>query len=114
MTGWDTLSRNDWLNGLLGGKENLAPIVVLTKCHIMYRVANNGKYDVLVTGENLGDEAASIFGNILNSATDYVKRKSPVLESTHPGLIRKAKAFCRFYGRKSSCLNHLEEKKVFI
>ena len=28
MTGWDALSRNDWLNGLLGGKENLAPIVV--------------------------------------------------------------------------------------
>ena len=28
MTVWDALFRNDWLNGLPGGKENLAPFVV--------------------------------------------------------------------------------------
>lgn len=68
----------------------------------MNRVSNNGKYNVLVTCQNLDDEAITIFGNLLNSATDYVKRKSPVLESTNPGLIRKAKAFCRFYEREAA------------
>jgi uncharacterized protein (TIGR00269 family) len=31
-----------------------------------------------------------------------LQRQSPVLESTHPGLIRKAKPFCRFYERETA------------
>ena len=80
----------------------------------MNRVATNGKYDVLVSGHNLDDEAATIFRNILNSATGYLKHQSPVLESTHPGLIRKAMPFCRFYERETPAYAILRRIKNIV
>ena len=59
-----------------------------------------GGYDVLVTGHNLDDEAAVLFGNTINWQADYLMRQGPVLEAEHPGLARKAKPLCRFYERE--------------
>jgi len=72
----------------------------LSKRHIMNEVAVRRGYDVLVTGHNLDDEAAVLLQNTLHWQTGYLARQSPVLEATHPGLVRKAKPFCRFYERE--------------
>jgi uncharacterized protein (TIGR00269 family) len=66
----------------------------------MNRIARDGGYNVLVTGHNLDDEAAVLFGNTMNWAVGYLLRQGPVLEADHPGLARKAKPLCRFYERE--------------
>ena len=84
------------------GRGKPCSVCGLTKRHIMNRFAIDKGYDVLVTGHNLDDEVATLFNNTLNWSTGYLQRQSPVLESTHPGLIRKAKPFCRFYERETA------------
>jgi uncharacterized protein (TIGR00269 family) len=70
------------------------------KRHIMNRSAREGGYDVLVTGHNLDDEAAVLFGNTLNWAAGYLLRQGPVLEANIPGVVRKVKPLCRIYERE--------------
>jgi len=82
------------------GKGKPCSVCGLTKRHIMNRVAREFGYDVLVTGHNLDDEAAVLFGNTLNWQSGYLIRQDPVLEAHHPGLVRKAKPLCRFYERE--------------
>jgi len=82
------------------GKQKPCSVCGLTKRHIMNQVALDGGYDVLVTGHNLDDEAATLFGNTLNWNVGYLQRQSPVLPARHPGLVRKAKPLCRFYERE--------------
>ena len=72
----------------------------LSKRHIMNRVARDGGYDVLATGHNLDDEAATLFGNTLNWRSGYLRRQGPVLEADRPGLVRKVKPLCRIYERE--------------
>ena len=92
----------DMANRTLRGKGKPCAVCGLSKRHIMNRVARDEGYDVLVTGHNLDDEAAVLFGNTLNWAGGYLLRQWPVLESTHPGLVRKAKPFCRFLERETA------------
>ena len=66
----------------------------------MNRVAREEDYNVLVTGHNLDDEAAVLFGNTLTWAVGYLARQGPVLEANTLGLARKAKPLCRFYERE--------------
>lgn len=82
------------------GKGKPCSVCGLTKRHIMNRVGRDEGYDVLVTGHNLDDEAAVLFGNTLNWLGGYLVRQGPVLEATHPGLIRKVKPLFRFYERE--------------
>ena len=63
----------------------------LSKRYIFNRVAREQGFNVLVTGHNLDDEAATLMGNVLHWQIGYLGRQSPILESTHPHLIRKAK-----------------------
>jgi len=74
----------------------------LIKRHVMNRVARDGGFGVLVTGHNLDDEAAVLMQNTLHWAGGYLVRQAPVLPSTHPGLARKAKPFCRIYERETA------------
>ena len=67
----------------------------------MNRVAIDNDYDVLVTGHNLDDEAAVLFGNTLNWLTTYLQRQGPVLQS-RSGLVKKVKPFFRFYERETA------------
>lgn len=71
----------------------------LTKRHEMNRIARDLGYDVLATGHNLDDEAAVLFGNTLNWASEYLLRQGPVLPESE-GLARKVKPLCRFYERE--------------
>jgi uncharacterized protein (TIGR00269 family) len=82
------------------GKTKPCAVCGLTKRHIMNRIACEGGYDVLVTGHNLDDEAAALFGNTLNWATGHLVRQWPVLEARPPALARKAKPLCRIYERE--------------
>ncbi len=82
------------------GRGKPCSVCGLTKRHIMNRFAHDEDYPVLVTGHNLDDEAAVLFGNTLNWSGSYLLRQSPVLEATHQGLARKAKPLCRMYERE--------------
>jgi uncharacterized protein (TIGR00269 family) len=82
------------------GRGKPCSVCGLTRRHIMNRVAMEGEYDILVTGHNLDDEAAVLFGNTLNWSTGYLIRQGPVLEATQSGLVRKAKPLCRIYERE--------------
>jgi uncharacterized protein (TIGR00269 family) len=81
------------------GKNKACSVCGLTKRHVMNQVARNYKYDALVTGHNLDDEAAVLFGNTLHWAGEFMLRQAPVLPET-PGLTRKAKPLCRFYEKE--------------
>jgi uncharacterized protein (TIGR00269 family) len=84
----------------LRGRGKPCAVCGLVKRHIMNRVAREGGYNVLVTGHNLDDEAATLFGNTLNWQAGYLTRQWPVLEADQPGLSRKAKPLCRIYERE--------------
>ena len=66
----------------------------LSKRHIFDSVALEGGYDVVVTGHNLDDEAAVLFGNVARWQTDYLARQHPVLPAAN-GFPRKAKPLVR-------------------
>jgi uncharacterized protein (TIGR00269 family) len=66
----------------------------LTKRHLFDKAAIDGGYDVVVTGHNLDDEAAVLFGNVLKWHTDYLGRQSPVLPARN-GFPKKVKPLVR-------------------
>jgi uncharacterized protein (TIGR00269 family) len=71
----------------------------LSKRHLFDEAARTGGYDVLVTGHNLDDEAAVLFGNVLHWQTDYLGRQLPVLPA-RPGFPRKVKPLVRLGERE--------------
>lgn len=71
----------------------------LSKRHVFDKAALDGGYDVLVTGHNLDDEAAVLFGNVLRWQTDYLGRQQPVLEAAE-GFPRKVKPLIRLSERE--------------
>jgi uncharacterized protein (TIGR00269 family) len=91
------------------GRGKPCSVCGLTKRHVMNRIARDNGYDVLVTGHNLDDEAAVLFGNTLNWLSGYLIRQGPVLEAALPGLARKAKPLCRFYEREMAAYAFLRK-----
>ncbi len=83
------------------GKDRPCSVCGSVKRYLMNRVAAEKGYDVLVTGHNLDDEVAVLFGNTINWETEMRRRQSPVLPAA-PGFARKAKPFCRFYERETA------------
>lgn len=73
----------------------------LSKRHVFDRAAVDGGYDVVVTGHNLDDEAAVLFGNVLRWQTDYLGRQRPVLPARN-GFPRKAKPLVRLSERETA------------
>lgn len=71
----------------------------LSKRHLFDRAALEGGYDVVVTGHNLDDEAAVLFGNVLRWQTEYLGRQRPVLEAGN-GFPRKVKPLVRLTERE--------------
>jgi len=74
----------------------------LSKRYLFNRVALDGGYSVIATGHNLDDEAAVLLGNLLHWQTEYLARQAPVLPSTHPALVRKAKPLFRMAERETA------------
>jgi uncharacterized protein (TIGR00269 family) len=74
----------------------------LSKRYILNQFADRDRYDVLVMGHNLDDEAAMLFSNVLQWNTDYLGRQRPVLPATEGGLARKAKPLIRVAERETA------------
>lgn len=73
----------------------------LSKRHLLNRAAIDGGYDVLATGHNLDDEAAVLFGNVLQWNVDYLARQRPVLPATE-GFARRVKPLIRLGERETA------------
>jgi uncharacterized protein (TIGR00269 family) len=71
----------------------------LSKRHLFDQAALDGGYDAVVTGHNLDDEAAVLFGNVLHWHTEYLGRQLPVLPA-RPGFPRKVKPLVRLGERE--------------
>jgi uncharacterized protein (TIGR00269 family) len=74
----------------------------LSKRHLFNDTARKHGYDVVATGHNLDDEVAVLLGNVLRWETDYLARQSPVLEATHPSLVKKVKPLYRVAERETA------------
>ncbi|OQY31161.1 MAG: hypothetical protein B6I38_06240 [Anaerolineaceae bacterium 4572_5.1] len=81
------------------GRDKPCSSCGLIKRHEMNRIARDFGYDVLATGHNLDDEAATLFSNTLQWNGDYLLRQYPVL-AERDGLARKVKPLFRFYERE--------------
>jgi tRNA-5-methyluridine54 2-sulfurtransferase len=73
----------------------------LSKRHLFDRAALDGGYDVVVTGHNLDDEAAVLFGNTLRWDVEYLARQLPVLPASG-GFPKKAKPLIRLTERETA------------
>jgi uncharacterized protein (TIGR00269 family) len=71
----------------------------LSKRYILNQVAVEGGFRAVATGHNLDDEAAVLFGNLLNPQEDALARQGPVLPEK-PGLAARVKPFYRFSERE--------------
>jgi len=76
------------------GSRSTCAVCGLSKRYVFNRAAREGGYDVIATGHNLDDEAATLLGNTLRWQTDYIARQSPVLPAEE-GFARKVKPLYR-------------------
>jgi tRNA-5-methyluridine54 2-sulfurtransferase len=67
----------------------------LSKRYVFNRVAVDEGYDVMLTGHNLDDEAATLLGNVLRWQDDFLARQRPVLPATGANQVRKCKPLYR-------------------
>lgn len=80
-------------------RRNPCSVCGLSKRYLLNEAAEG--YDVLVMGHNLDDEAATLFGNVLNWNTEYLGRQAPVLPAAD-GLARKVKPLIRVAERETA------------
>ena len=80
----------------------------LNKRYEFNRAALEEGFSVLVTGHNLDDEVATLFGNVLHWNVDMLGRQAPVLEErsfdegSGPVLVRKVKPLVRVAERETA------------
>ncbi|MFT5222794.1 MAG: hypothetical protein ACI867_001100 [Glaciecola sp.] len=72
----------------------------LSKRYIFNRVAVDHGYDVMLTGHNLDDEAATLMNNVLHWQQEFLVRQRPLLPSTGANQVRKAKPLYRLSERE--------------
>lgn len=65
----------------------------MIKRYVMNRICVEKGYNLLLTGHNLDDEAAALFGNVLYWKKDYLWKKDISLDEDEGHLSRKAKPF---------------------
>lgn len=71
----------------------------LSKRRLFDQAAVDGGYDAVVTGHNLDDEAAVLFGNTLRWEVDYMARQLPMLRA-RDGFPNKCKPLVRLTERE--------------
>jgi tRNA-5-methyluridine54 2-sulfurtransferase len=72
----------------------------LSKRYAFNKVAVDEGYDVVVTGHNLDDEAATLLGNVLRWQDPFLARQRPVLPATGANQVRKVKPVYRLSERE--------------
>lgn len=65
----------------------------MIKRYVMNKVCMDKGYNLLLTGHNLDDEAAALFGNVLYWKKEYLWKKDIALDAREGHLSRKAKPF---------------------
>ena len=76
------------------GSRSTCAVCGLSKRYAFNRAALEGGFDVIATGHNLDDEAATLLGNTLRWQTDAIARQSPALPATD-GMVKKVKPLHR-------------------
>ena len=76
------------------GSRSTCAVCGLSKRYVFNAAAADGGYDVIATGHNLDDEAATLLGNTLRWNTEYIARQSPVLPAAE-GMVKKVKPLHR-------------------
>src|ERR687888_586039 len=76
------------------GSRSTCAVCGLSKRYVFNRAALEHGYDVVATGHNLDDEAATLLGNTLRWQTEYIARQSPVLPAKD-GMVKKVKPLYR-------------------
>ncbi len=74
----------------------------LSKRYAFNRVAVDEGYDVLLTGHNLDDEAATLHGNLVRWHDDFLARQGPVLPGHGQLQTRKCKPLYRLSERETA------------
>jgi len=73
----------------------------MSKRHLLNKFAYEHGYDVLATGHNLDDEAATLLANLVRWDAEYLRRQWPVLPA-RPGFVRKVKPLIRLQERETA------------
>lgn len=73
----------------------------MSKRHLFDKAALNGNYTALVTGHNLDDEAAVLYGNTLRWELPYLARQLPTLPARN-GFPKKVKPLVRLSERETA------------
>lgn len=76
------------------GPRSTCAVCGLSKRYVFNRAALEGGFDVVATGHNLDDEAATLLGNTLRWQTEYIARQSPALPAKD-GMVKKVKPLHR-------------------
>ena len=76
------------------GSRSTCAVCGLSKRYVFNRAALEGGFDVVATGHNLDDEAATLLGNTLRWDTASIARQSPVLPA-RDGMVKKVKPLHR-------------------
>jgi len=74
----------------------------LSKRYLLNRAALENGFPVVATGHNLDDEAATLLGSTLRWDESSLARQTPVLEATHPKLVRRVKPLFRLSERETA------------
>jgi uncharacterized protein (TIGR00269 family) len=76
------------------GSRSTCAVCGLSKRYVFNRAALEGGFDVVATGHNLDDEAATLLGNTLRWDTGSIARQGPALPARQ-GMVRKVKPLFR-------------------
>jgi uncharacterized protein (TIGR00269 family) len=76
------------------GPRSTCAVCGLSKRYAFNRAALERGFDVVATGHNLDDEAATLLGNTLRWQTEAIARQSPVLPA-RDGMVKKVKPLFR-------------------
>ena len=77
-----------------GRSRSTCAVCGLSKRYVFNRAAVEGGFDVVATGHNLDDEAATLLGNTLRWETESIARQYPVLPARE-GMVHKVKPLYR-------------------
>ncbi len=88
------------------GSRSTCAVCGLSKRYVFNRAALERGYDVVATGHNLDDEAATLLGNTLRWQTGYIARQAPVLPARE-GMVKKVKPLHRLSERETAAYSFL-------
>ncbi len=83
------------------GSRSSCSVCGLSKRYLFNRVALRHGFDVIATGHNLDDEAATLLGNTLRWQTEFMARQFPILPG-RPGMAKKVKPLYRLSERETA------------